>query len=254
MVTSLGGSLSGEHGDGQSRSELLPYMYTPKILEAFSRNSNASGIRLNKMNPGDKVQPAKKLDQDLRFGPAFQTKTIGNHVFSYHEEDSDFRRAALRCVGVGECRKHEAGTMCPSYRATQRGKTFHARPRAYVPGNAARQSRARRLEIGRRLKRHCTCACPARPAKKNAPSMSIWRRTNLNFTHHHYKGRRRPITHFVIGMIPTLGAAGDIRCQVYGVYRKLYRRIAENRLKRWQVFTPTAKCPNLPRAPFPQKL
>jgi FAD/FMN-containing dehydrogenase/Fe-S oxidoreductase len=199
LVVSLGGSLSGEHGDGQSRSELLPRMYTPKIMEAFAAFKRIWDPG-NKMNPGDKVNP-KKLDDDLRFGPQYQPKPLET-VFTYRESESDFRRAALRCVGVGECRRHDSGTMCPSYRATREEKhSTRGRARMFQemlqggPVNDGWNSEAVRDAL------HLCLACKA--CKSECPVNVDMATYKAEFLYHHYQHRARPLTHYAIGMIPT---------------------------------------------------
>jgi FAD/FMN-containing dehydrogenase/Fe-S oxidoreductase len=110
------GSLSGEHGDGQSRGELLPIMYGDELVEAFWQFKQIWDPH-NKMNPGKVVRP-RKLDEDLRWGVNYEPWEPETH-FSFHEDRNSFAYAANRCVGAGVCRRHDKGTMCPSYMATR---------------------------------------------------------------------------------------------------------------------------------------
>jgi FAD/FMN-containing dehydrogenase/Fe-S oxidoreductase len=199
LVVSLGGSLSGEHGDGQARSELLPKMYTPRIMEAFAEFKRIWDPA-NKMNPGDKVNP-KKLDADLRFGPDFRPKPLET-VFTYRESESDFRRAAIRCVGVGECRRHDTGTMCPSYRATREEKhSTRGRSRMFQemlqgsPVSGGWKSE----EVLDAL--HLCLACKA--CKSECPVNVDMATYKAEFLYHHYQEKARPLVHYAIGMIPT---------------------------------------------------
>jgi FAD/FMN-containing dehydrogenase/Fe-S oxidoreductase len=127
LVVSLGGSLSGEHGDGQSRGELLPKMFGPELMEAFrafKRLWDPDG----KMNPGKKIDAAP-LDSHLRLGVAYEPPQLRTH-FAY-PDDGSFARATTRCVGVGECRREGGGTMCPSYMVT-REEAHSTRGRAHL--------------------------------------------------------------------------------------------------------------------------
>ena len=103
LVVSLGGSLSGEHGDGQARGELLPKMFGDKIVEAF-REFKAIWDPSGKMNPGKVVNPlgghAYRIDENLRLGEHYRPKQVETH-FAFSEDAGNFARAALRCVGVG---------------------------------------------------------------------------------------------------------------------------------------------------------
>jgi Fe-S oxidoreductase/FAD/FMN-containing dehydrogenase len=116
LVVGLGGSISGEHGDGQSKAELLPIMFGRDLVEAFEEFKKIWDPQ-NKMNPG-KVVNAFHNNENLRLGPHYnpwqpQTK------FFYGEDGGNFSDTMLRCVGVGKCRRGESGTMCPSYMVTR---------------------------------------------------------------------------------------------------------------------------------------
>ncbi len=115
LVLGFGGSLSGEHGDGQSRGELLPKMFGPRLMEAF-REFKAIWDPDWKMNPG-KLVDAYRVDENLRLGVHYDPPELKTH-FAFLEDHGSFARVSTRCVGVGECRRQHGGTMCPSYRAT----------------------------------------------------------------------------------------------------------------------------------------
>ena len=120
LVTRYGGSLSGEHGDGQQRAELLEKQYGPALLDAmreFKRIWDPDW----KMNPGKVIDPYR-LDEDLRLGTSYNPPRPSTK-FAFPEEKGDFAHATLRCVGVGKCRVPEgAPTMCPSYQVTREEK------------------------------------------------------------------------------------------------------------------------------------
>ena len=115
LVVSKGGSLSGEHGDGQARGELLQKMYGAELVQAF-REFKAIWDPDGRMNPGKVVDPYP-LDSNLRLGTDFSPAPYRTH-FAFKTEGGGFTRATLRCVGIGECRKTDSGTMCPSYMVT----------------------------------------------------------------------------------------------------------------------------------------
>jgi FAD/FMN-containing dehydrogenase/Fe-S oxidoreductase len=119
LVVKYGGSLSGEHGDGQSKAEFLPKMYGPEICEAF-REFKAVWDPDGRMNPGKVVDPYP-ITTNLRLGTDFAPQEPATRFQFIHDKGS-FTHAALRCVGIGECRRQEKGTMCPSYRATMEEK------------------------------------------------------------------------------------------------------------------------------------
>jgi FAD/FMN-containing dehydrogenase/Fe-S oxidoreductase len=116
LVVKYGGSLSGEHGDGQARAEFLPAMYGPELMRAF-REFKRIWDPANRMNPGKLVE-AYKVDENLRLGPQYQPVTLQTRFAFPSEVGDGFARAAEHCVGMGKCRSKSGGTMCPSYRAT----------------------------------------------------------------------------------------------------------------------------------------
>jgi FAD/FMN-containing dehydrogenase/Fe-S oxidoreductase len=120
LVISLGGSISGEHGDGQSKAELLPIMFGDELMTAFHR-FKAIWDPDNKMNPG-KIVNAYRADENLRLGTRY-SPAVTKTRFAYPADSGDFARTVLRCVGVGECRSRK-GVMCPSYMAT--GEEMHS--------------------------------------------------------------------------------------------------------------------------------
>src|SRR6266511_3422686 len=116
LVVSYGGSLSGEHGDGQSRAELLPKMFGPEIVDAF-REFKTIWDPEGRMNPGKVVDPYR-LDENLRLGAGYAPPRLAT-TFRFPADQEGFADAALRCVGVGTCRREDGGTMCPSYMVTR---------------------------------------------------------------------------------------------------------------------------------------
>jgi len=116
LVLRHGGSLSGEHGDGQSRAELLPLMFGPDLITAFE-DFKAIWDPQWKLNPG-KVVKAARQDEHLKLGTEFRPWHPTTH-FSFPDDHGDFATASLRCVGIGECRRADGVTMCPSYQVTK---------------------------------------------------------------------------------------------------------------------------------------
>ncbi len=129
LVVRHGGSLSGEHGDGQSKGELLPIMYGPELMQAFREFKSIWDPRW-KMNPG-KIIDANPLDADLRYGPDYQPIAVKTY-FQYPEDQGRFAGGPERCYGVGKCR--ELGgedVMCPSFMVT-REEQHSTRGRAHL--------------------------------------------------------------------------------------------------------------------------
>ena len=119
LVVRYGGSLSGEHGDGQSRGELLPKMFGDQLVQGFAEFKEIWDPDW-KMNPGKVVRPYHR-DQNLRYGEHYDPPQLPTY-FQYPNDKGSFSFALERCVGVGKCRRHENGTMCPSYMVTREEK------------------------------------------------------------------------------------------------------------------------------------
>jgi FAD/FMN-containing dehydrogenase/Fe-S oxidoreductase len=119
LVHRYGGSLSGEHGDGQARGELLKRMFSAEMLQAF-REFKSIWDPDGMMNPG-KIIDADPVDAHLRLGATYNPPAARTE-FRFPEDGGSFARATLRCVGVGKCRQTDAGTMCPSYMVTREEK------------------------------------------------------------------------------------------------------------------------------------
>jgi FAD/FMN-containing dehydrogenase/Fe-S oxidoreductase len=119
LVVRYGGSLSGEHGDGQAKGELLPKMFGPQLIQAF-RELKSIWDPEWRMNPG-KLIDANPLDHDIRVGPDHQPQPVFTH-FQFPDDQSSFALATERCFGVGKCRSLQGETMCPSFRATREEK------------------------------------------------------------------------------------------------------------------------------------
>jgi FAD/FMN-containing dehydrogenase/Fe-S oxidoreductase len=114
LVVDCGGSMSGEHGDGLSRSEFMEKMYGGEILRAFAdvkRLFDPDGM----MNPGIIVDPPP-MDRQLRIGPGRRRLPIKTSLS--FDDQGGFAKAIELCNGSGFCRKRTGGTMCPSYMVT----------------------------------------------------------------------------------------------------------------------------------------
>jgi Fe-S oxidoreductase len=115
LVVSYGGSISGEHGDGQARGALLPKMFGPELMDAL-RQFKTIWDPDRKLNPGKLIDAAPPTG-NLRLGADYAPLDPRTH-FRFPDDEGSFAKASLRCIGIGECRKGDYGTMCPSYMAT----------------------------------------------------------------------------------------------------------------------------------------
>ncbi|HEV7207003.1 MAG TPA: FAD-linked oxidase C-terminal domain-containing protein [Jatrophihabitans sp.] len=199
LVGSHGGSMSGEHGDGRARGELLPHMYSAGAIAAFARVKQLFDPR-NLLNPGVIVDPAP-LDADLRV-PAAQP--LRKHLaFAYSKDGGDLSTAVHRCVGVGKCRADTTatgGVMCPSYLATKDEKDS-TRGRSRVLQELANGSLVkgyRSAEVHEALDlclscKGCSADCPA------GVDMATYKSEVL---HQRYRRRLRPPSHYALGWLP----------------------------------------------------
>jgi FAD/FMN-containing dehydrogenase/Fe-S oxidoreductase len=196
LVIRFGGSLSGEHGDGQSRAELLPRMFGPELVKAF-REFKAIWDPAGRMNPGKVVDPYD-IDENLRLGAEFRPPAPPTH-FTYPEDDGDFTRATLRCVGVGECRREHGGTMCPSYRATREEK-HSTRGRAHL---LFEMMRGKELNGWRddSVRESLDLCLACKGCKHDCPVNVDVATYKAEFLSHHYQGRLRPRTAYSMGLV-----------------------------------------------------
>ncbi|NUU26491.1 MAG: FAD-binding oxidoreductase [Streptomycetaceae bacterium] len=206
LVVAHGGSLSGEHGDGQARAELLPRMFGRELVDLFGRFKavwDPDGL----MNPGVIADP-RPLDADLRFtGLPREPVPV---AFGYPHDGGDFSAAVRRCVGVGKCRETSAtssgGVMCPSFRATGaekdstrgRARLLHEMLIGDVIRDGWRSEEVRdALDLCLSCK-GCRSDCPV------GVDMATYK---AEFLQHHYAGRLRPRSHYALGALPVWARA-----------------------------------------------
>ncbi|MFJ1738511.1 FAD-binding and (Fe-S)-binding domain-containing protein [Streptomyces microflavus] len=200
LVVAHGGSLSGEHGDGQARAELLPRMYGDELVGLFGRFKDLWDPD-GGLNPGILARPAR-LDENLRF--EVLPKRPVDVAFGYPQDGGDFAGAVRRCVGVAKCRTEAApgaGVMCPSFRATGeeahstrgRARLLHEMLAGEVITDGWRSTEVRdALDLCLSCK-GCRSDCPV------GVDMATYK---AEFLHHHYRVRLRPAAHYAMGRLP----------------------------------------------------
>jgi len=206
LVLSYGGSLSGEHGDGQSHAELLPKMFGPELVEGF-REFKAIWDPDFKLNPHKIVDPYP-LDSNLRLGAAYRPKPVQTH-FRFPRDHGSFAAATERCFGVGKCRRTEGGTMCPSFQAT-REELHTTRGRAHLLFEML-QGEA----IGKRgwrdpyVKEALDLCLACKGCKGDCPVSVDVATYKAEFLAHYYERRLRPRHAYALGLVDVWLALGS---------------------------------------------
>ena len=198
LVVKYGGSLSGEHGDGQAKAEFLPIMYGEELMQAF-REFKAIWDPDNRMNPGKVIDPYR-ADENLKYGPDYHPVRPATQFSFISREGHGFNRAVERCVGMGKCRADVGGVMCPSYRAT-REERYSTRGRARL---LAEMLRGEIIHDGWRNEevREALDLCLAcKGCKSDCPTHTDMASYKAEFMYHHYLGRLRPVQAYTMGLI-----------------------------------------------------
>ncbi len=213
LVLRFGGSISGEHGDGQARAALLPKMFGPELVEAF-REFKALWDPDNRMNPGklaDAVRvydPIENIRDRLEIEGEPAPAEPEKH-FAFTADHGSLEAAAERCVGVGACRNTKGGVMCPSYRATgeeQHSTRGRARLLWEMMAGALREEGFQSEAVHEALSLCLSCkAC-----KSECPVEVDMATYKAEFLAQHYKGRRHPLQHYVFGYADRLARWGSV--------------------------------------------
>ena len=207
LVVSYGGSLSGEHGDGQTRGELLPKMFGDDLVGVFGR-VKALFDPDDRMNPGKIVHPYR-LDRNLRLGRDFAPYAPQDLFFGFPDDNGSFVQAATRCVGVGKCRQHShdgGQVMCPSYQATK-DEEHATRGRARLLFEMLQGHPDSPITDGWRsteVKDALDLCLACKGCKKDCPASVDMATYKAEFLAHHYAGRLRPRADYATGWLPAL--------------------------------------------------
>ena len=227
VVLDFGGSLSGEHGDGQARAALLPKMFGPELMQAF-REFKALWDPDNRMNPGklidavrvyDPIENLRKgylrWDQSPSAGPRQEESAGARSVadfeshFVFARDGGSLETATERCVGVGACRNTVGGVMCPSYRAT--GDEKHStRGRAHLLWEMLAGSLQAEGFQSETVHEALDLCLSCKACKTECPVQVDMAAYKAEFLAQHYKGRMHPLQHYVFGFADKLARFGSI--------------------------------------------
>ncbi|CAE6695453.1 hypothetical protein R69658_00246 [Paraburkholderia aspalathi] len=198
LVVEFGGSLSGEHGDGQAKAEFLPIMYGPDLMQAMEQ-FKAIWDPANRLNPG-KVVHAYRADENLRMGPAYKPVTLQTKLTFASQEGEGFQREIERCIGMGKCRSLEGGTMCPSFRATREEK-YSTRGRAHLFWEMLQGDVITDGWQSREVKEALDTCLACKGCKSDCPTHTDMASYKAEFLSHYYETNRRPRQALFMGRI-----------------------------------------------------
>ena len=210
LVIRYGGSLSGEHGDGQARGELLPKMFGPELMQAF-REFKSLWDPDWKMNPGKLIEPYK-LDENLRLGPGYDPWQPETH-FKFPQDQGSLAAATLRCVGVGKCRRDAGGVMCPSYRVT-RDEEHSTRGRSHLLWEMTKGDVIKDGWQNEAIKESLDLCLACKGCKSDCPVGVDLATYKSEFLSHYYETNRRPLNALAFSNIDLWARAA---CHVPGL-------------------------------------
>ena len=197
LVVSYGGSLSGEHGDGQSKAEFLPKMFGTELVEAF-REFKSIWDPDWKMNPG-KIVDAYLPIENLRLGTNYDPPQPDTY-FKYPKDKGNFGRVTLRCVGIGNCRQQHSQTMCPSYKVTREEK-HSTRGRARLLFETMRGEVIKDMWQSEEMKESLDLCLACKGCKGDCPVNVDMATYKAEFLSHYHQHRRRPRQAYAFGWI-----------------------------------------------------
>ena len=197
LVVRYGGSLSGEHGDGQSKAQFLPKMFGEELVQAF-REFKAIWDPDWKMNPG-KIVDAYLPTENLRLGTGYNPPQPETH-FQYPKDKGNFGRVTLRCVGIGNCRQQHSQTMCPSYKATREEK-HSTRGRARLLFETMRGEVIKDMWQSEEMKASLDLCLACKGCLGDCPVNVDMATYKAEFLSHYYEHKRRPRQAYAFGWI-----------------------------------------------------
>ena len=244
LVVKYGGSISGEHGDGQARAEFLPRMYGPEVMQAF-REFKAIWDPLNRMNPG-KVVDAYKVDENLKIDPTYRPIEVQTR-FSFAADFGEFAHATERCAGVAKCRNTEGGVMCPSFRVTREEK-HSTRGRIRLLGELFRGEMLKDLWASREVKEALDLCLACKSCKSECPVQVDMATYKAEFLAHYHETHPRPRQARSMGLVHRWAR---LAAHAPRVVNLINHAPGLNQLsKRWAGIAPRRTIPNFARQPF----
>jgi FAD/FMN-containing dehydrogenase/Fe-S oxidoreductase len=212
LVVKYGGSLSGEHGDGQAKAEFLPIMYGAEMMQAF-REFKAIWDPQNRMNPNKLIDP-RRADQDLRLGPQYRPVTLKTRFVFETDVGNGFTRATEHCIGMGKCRSASGGAMCPSYRATKEER-YSTRGRGRLLAEMLRGEVITDGWQSEDVKEALDSCLACKSCRSECPTHTDMAAYKAEFMSHYHEGNSRPLGEQLMGRI---GEWAPLASQLRGVF------------------------------------
>jgi Fe-S oxidoreductase/FAD/FMN-containing dehydrogenase len=244
LVVSYGGSLSGEHGDGQSRGALLPKMFGPELMKAFLEFKSAWDPD-NKMNP-NKVVNAHLPTENLRLGADYKSHESRTY-FQFPDDGGSFAKATVRCIGLGECRKHDGGSMCPSYMVTLE-EEHSTRGRAHMLFEVLQGEVVRGGWKDEHVKKALDLCLSCKACKSECPTNVDVATYKAEFLAHYYEGKSRSLHDYAFGMIDRWAQLGSLAPLLANLFSQApgFRHLLQSALH----LAPQRHLPRLARSTF----
>jgi len=197
LVVAYGGSISGEHGDGQSRGALLPKMFGEELMGALREFKSA-------WDPANRLNPRKLVDaylptENLRLGADYRPLDPPTR-FRFPDDGGSMARASLRCIGLGACRKQDNGAMCPSYMVTLE-EQHSTRGRAHLLFEMLQGEAIRGGWQDEQVKESLDMCLSCKACKSECPTNVDLATYRAEFLSHYYERRRRPLNAYAFGFI-----------------------------------------------------
>jgi NAD-dependent dihydropyrimidine dehydrogenase PreA subunit len=199
LVVDYGGSLTGEHGDGQAKAEFLPIMFGEELMQAL-REFKRIWDPQNRLNPGKVVVDAYRVDENLRMGPQYKVVKLHTRMDFRSAEGDGFQCAVEHCVGMGRCRSGQANTMCPSYRATKEER-FSTRGRSRLLWEMLQGDVIKDGWNSKPVKEALDTCLACKGCRSDCPTHTDMASYKAEFLSHYFEAHMRPRQALTMGRI-----------------------------------------------------
>jgi FAD/FMN-containing dehydrogenase/Fe-S oxidoreductase len=210
-----GAAYSGEHGDGLVRTEWIEPIIGSRLTRALEEIKDLFDPR-GLMNPGKIVRGSKQDERSLfRFKPGYAAQQLDT-ALDWSEWNAPeavsgeggsaassrgFIAAVEMCNNNGHCRKFDAGTMCPSYRATGNERDL-TRGRANTLRLALSGQLGADAFTSDALREAMDLCVSCKGCKRECPTGVDMAKMKIEFLHHYHKRHGRSLKERLIAFLP----------------------------------------------------